>query len=448
VSLADDVRAHFPALARIEGGHVAAYLDGPGGSQAPESVIEAMADHLRRGTANDGGAFTTSLATIALVDEARRAAADLVNCAPEEIAFGWNMTTLNFQLAHAVARTMSPGDEVIVTDLDHDANVSPWLRVAEDHGLTIRVAPLGPDATLDVDALEALIGERTRVVAFTLASNAVGSIPDAARIAAAARRAGALSWADAVHFTPHRRPDRAALGIDVLLCSPYKFFGPHLGIAAIRRDLAETWPADRVRPASEDPPGHRFETGTPSFEALAGMVAAVDYLAALGSGADRRAQLADAYGRIRAHEDALSVLVLDRLAAIDGVTLHGPRRHAARRRAHAHLLLHRRRRRAARGERAAGRAGDLHVGRQLLRPVAHAVARPRGARRRRPRGLPALQQRGGGRAPLRCGGGHRRRPAAAPARGARARRGARVGRWPPPPSRLRVCAGPRRSPRR
>jgi cysteine desulfurase family protein (TIGR01976 family) len=313
----DVVRPLFPALARG-----AAYLDGPGGSQAPDAVIEAIAAHLRSGTANDGGAFATSRDTIALVAAARRSAAELTGSAPEEIAFGANMTTLNFLLAHAVARTLEPGDEIVVTDLDHDANVSPWLRVADDHGLVVKHAPLDPDtATLDVDALEALMGERTKVVAFTLASNAVGAVPDARRIAAAARAAGALAWADAVHYTPHRRPHRAELGVDVLLCSPYKFFGPHLGIAAIRRDLAESLPADRVRPASETPPGHRFETGTPSFEALAGTVAAIAYLKdTLGDG-----DLDTAYARIRAHEEALSRAVLDRLDATPGVTLYGPR---------------------------------------------------------------------------------------------------------------------------
>ena len=227
------------------------------------------------------------------------------------------MTTLNFLLAHAVARTLEPGDEIVVTELDHDANIAPWLRVAGDHDLVVRTAPVRPDATLDVDALEALIGDRTRIVAFTLASNATGTITDAPRIVRAAHDAGALAWADAVHLAPHRRPDRAALGVDVLLCSPYKFFGPHLGIAAIRRDLAETWPADRVRPASESPPGHRFETGTPSFEALAGLVATVDYLRSLGDGLD------DAYARVRAHEEALSRAVLERLAGLDAVTVHG-----------------------------------------------------------------------------------------------------------------------------
>jgi cysteine desulfurase family protein (TIGR01976 family) len=317
------VRPLFPALARTVDGRPAAFLDGPGGSQAPASVIDAMAAQLRGGTANDGGVFATSRETIELIARARHAAAALTGSAPEEIAFGANMTTLNFLLAHAVARTLERGDEIVVTQLDHDANIAPWVRVADDHGLVVRTAPVTAEATLDVDALEALVGSRTRVVAFTLASNAVGSITDARRIVAAAHAAGALAWADAVHYAPHRRPDRRALGGDVLLCSPYKVFGPHLGIAAIRRDLAETWPADRVRPASEEPPGHRFETGTPSFEALAGLVAAVDYVAGLGSGDGLEGRLDAAYARIGAHEEALTRHVLERLGAIDGVTLHG-----------------------------------------------------------------------------------------------------------------------------
>ncbi len=308
------VRRAFPALSAD-----AAFLDGPAGSQVPRTVADAMRDQLLAGTANEGGAFATSVAADALVDTARAAAAELTASAAAEIAFGPNMTTLNFALAHAVARTLAPGDEIVVTDLDHDANVAPWLRVAEDHRLVVRTAPVDPaDVTLDLDALEALLGPRTRVVAFTLASNAVGSIPDARRIADAAHRAGALAWADGVHLAPHRRPDRAAVGADVLLCSPYKFFGPHLGIASIRRDLAESWPADRVRPAAQDPPGHRFETGTPSFESLAGLVAAIEYLRGLGGG-----DLGAAYEAIRAREDALSVRVLEGLPELGHVTLHG-----------------------------------------------------------------------------------------------------------------------------
>jgi cysteine desulfurase family protein (TIGR01976 family) len=318
--LAAQVRPLFPALAREgDDGSPVAYLDGPGGSQAPVAVIEAIASRLRAGVANDGGVFATSRETIALLAAARGAAARLTGSTPDEVAFGANMTTLNFLLAHAVARTLAPGDEIVVTELDHDANVAPWVAVAADHDLVVRVAPVRrDDVTLDVDALEALVGERTKVVAFTLASNAVGSIVDARRVVAAAHRVGALAWGDAVHFAPHRRPDRRALGLDVLLCSPYKVFGPHLGLASLSRELAETLPADRVRPASEDPPGHRFETGTPSFEALAGFVAAVEYLESLGGG-----DLDAAYARIRSHEEEVSGHVLGRLSAIAGLTLFG-----------------------------------------------------------------------------------------------------------------------------
>jgi selenocysteine lyase/cysteine desulfurase len=182
------VRRRFPALSREQDGRPVAYLDGPGGSQAPDTVIDAIAGHLRGGSANDGGVFATSLETIALLADARAAAAAMTGSEPDEIAFGANMTTLSFLLAHAVARTFAPGDEVVVTALDHDANVAPWLRVAEDHGLVVRRAGVRADATLDTDALLALIGERTRVVAVTLASNAVGSITDVAPIAEAARR--------------------------------------------------------------------------------------------------------------------------------------------------------------------------------------------------------------------------------------------------------------------
>jgi cysteine desulfurase family protein (TIGR01976 family) len=318
------LRRHFPALRRIVDGRPAAYLDGPGGSQVPDVVIDAMTNYLRGSNANLGGAFVTSVESDALYDRAREAGADFTGSAPDEIAFGANMTTLNFSLARAVGRTLEAGDEIVVTQLDHDGNVSPWLWVARDFGLTVRTAPIRTeDATLDLDALEAIIGERTRVVAFTLASNAVGSKPDARRIVAAAHRAGALAWADAVHYAPHDRIDRAGLGLDVVVCSPYKFFGPHLGMAAIRRDLAERLPADRVRPASESPAGHRFETGTQSHEALAGFVAAVDYLAELGAGATRRERLDAAYARIVRHEASLSERAIRRLTAIPRLRLYG-----------------------------------------------------------------------------------------------------------------------------
>ena len=308
------LRSLFPARASD-----AAFFVGPGGSQGPQSLIEAIAGCLRDANANLGGAFATSRAADELLGRARLAAADFTGGEPEGIAFGANMTTLNFQLAHAVARTMSPGDEIVVTALDHDANVSPWLVVAADHDLVVRTAPLRvEDMTLDIDALEDLIGERTRVVAFTLASNAVGSIPDAGRIAAAAHGAGALAWADGVHMAPHRRLRARELGLDVVLCSPYKFFGPHLGIAAIRPDLAASLPADRVRPSAEDPPGHRFETGTQSHEAIAGALAAVEYLRALG---DR--DLDAGFSLIEEHETKLTARFLS--AIPDGVELYGIR---------------------------------------------------------------------------------------------------------------------------
>jgi cysteine desulfurase family protein (TIGR01976 family) len=318
------IRSRFPALSAREGGRLVSYLDGPGGSQVPREVLDAMLGYLERDNANLGGAFRASRASDDVMEAGRAAIADFVGGHPDEIAFGANMTTLNFLLAHAVTRTLAPGDEIITTWLDHDANVSPWLLVAEDRGLVVHQVGVGePDLDIDLDELEGLISERTRVVAFTLASNAVGTIPDSRRIAELAHRVGALAWADAVHYAPHRRIDVATLGVDVLLCSPYKFFGPHLGCAWARRELFESWPADRVRPADEHPAGHRFETGTQSHEAIAGATAAVDYIASLGDGADRRAQLDDAYARIRGHEEELAAHALRRLSAIPGLRVYG-----------------------------------------------------------------------------------------------------------------------------
>jgi cysteine desulfurase family protein (TIGR01976 family) len=318
------IRARFPALAAREGGRLVSYLDGPGGSQVPREVLDAMLGYLERDNANLGGVFRASRASDDVIDAGRAAIADFVGGQPEEIAFGANMTTLNFLLAHAVTRTFEPGDEIVTTWLDHDANVSPWLLVAKDRGLVVhQVDVIEPELDLDYDQLERLINERTRVVAFTLASNAVGTMPDARRVAQLAHQVGALAWADGVHYAPHRRIDVAALGVDVLLCSPYKFFGPHLGCAWARKELLQSWPADRVRPADEFPAGHRFETGTQSHEAIAAATAAVDYLASLGDGSDRRARLDDAYDRIRAHEEDLSAHALRRLSAIPGLTVYG-----------------------------------------------------------------------------------------------------------------------------
>lgn len=321
----DRIRARFPALRRQIDGFPVVYLDGPGGSQTPDAVATAVADYLTATNANAGGPFLTSIATDRLLRDARRAAADFLGCTAEEVVFGANTTTINFLLAHALARTLDPGDEIVVTELDHDANVAPWLLIAADHGLAVRTAPLDAcDGTLQEGAVEDLISPRTRLVACTLASNALGSITDIRRVGAAAHNVGALVWVDGVHLAPHRRLNRAAIGADVLLTSAYKYFGPHLGIAAVRSDLARTLPADRVRPADEVPAGHRFETGTLSHEAIAGFVAAIEYLESLGAEGNNRCSRLDlAYARIEAHENALTTHTLQRLSKIPGLRLYG-----------------------------------------------------------------------------------------------------------------------------
>ena len=234
------------------------------------------------------------------------------------------MTTINFNLVHSFCRTLEPGDEIVITALDHDANVSPWLLCAKDHGLVVRIADVR-DGDLQVEpaALEAVVGPRTKVCAFTLASNAVGTMPAARALADVAHSVGALAWMDCVHYAPHRRIDVKALGADVLLCSPYKFFGPHQGLGFAREELLASWPADRVRPAGELPAGHRFETGTMSHESLAGVKAAIDFVASLGEGADRRAKLDAAFRDIVAYESALTARMLDGLAEVPGMTLYG-----------------------------------------------------------------------------------------------------------------------------
>jgi cysteine desulfurase family protein (TIGR01976 family) len=319
------IRGQFSALSRSVGGSPVVYLDGPGGSQTPDAVTRAVAGYLSASNANLGGPFPTSQDTERLLHDARDAAADFLGCTVEEVVFGANTTTINFLLAHALSRTLEPGNEIVVTELDHDANVSPWLLVAADRGLVVRTAPLKTsDGTLDETALTGLLSPRTRVVACTLASNAHGSIPDVRRIANAAHEAGALMWVDGVHMAPHHRLDRAGVGADVLLTSPYKYFGPHLGVAAVHSELARSLPADRVRPALETPAGHRFETGTLSHEAIAGFLAAIEYLESLGGLiGNRRDRLDVAYTRIAAHESLLTRHTLERLGEIRGLKLYG-----------------------------------------------------------------------------------------------------------------------------
>jgi cysteine desulfurase family protein (TIGR01976 family) len=270
-------RARFSALQRD-----LVFFDGPGGTQVPDEVIEAIGAYLRESNSNVSGPYETSRRTEALVERSRATAARFLGCAAEETVFGPNMTTLNFALSRTAGREFRAGDEILVTRLDHDANVSPWLELARDRDLTVRFADIHEDTSLDMDDLEGQLDERTRVVAFPVVSNAVGTLTDVARISELAHRAGAIAWADAVHYGPHGRIDVAAMGVDVLVCSPYKFFGPHLGIAAVRREVAERWRPYKVRPQSDEPLGHRFETGTPAYELWAGFIAAVEYIESLG----------------------------------------------------------------------------------------------------------------------------------------------------------------------
>ncbi|HEX6491697.1 MAG TPA: cysteine desulfurase-like protein [Gaiellaceae bacterium] len=271
------VRGRFSALQRR-----LAFFDGPGGTQTPDEVIDAIANYLRDSNANVGGPYETSRRTDQLVEDARLVGAGFLGCSPQEIVFGANMTTLNFALSRAAAREWRQGDEVLVTQLDHDANVSPWLELAHDLGLVVQFAGLRDDTTLDLDDLAAKLSERTRVVAFPWASNAVGTLVDVGRVAALAHEAGALAWVDAVHYGPHGPIDVAAAGVDVLVCSPYKFYGPHLGLAYANSELLERWRPYKVRPAADEPLGHRYETGTLPHELLAGFVAAVEYIDSIG----------------------------------------------------------------------------------------------------------------------------------------------------------------------
>jgi cysteine desulfurase family protein (TIGR01976 family) len=271
------VRARFSALDRPT-----AFFDGPGGTQVPDEVVAAMTAYLREANANLGGHFQTSRRSDQVVAEAHTDAARFFGCSPEEVGFGQNMTTLNFALSRTVGRELRAGDEIVVTRLDHDGNVAPWLELAHDLELTVRFADIREDCTLDMEDLERQLSERTRVVAFPWASNAVGTITDVRAVADLAHEAGALAWVDAVHYAPHGPIDVAAAGVDVLVCSPYKFFGPHLGLFYGRREVLERWRPYKVRPAPDDPVGQRFETGTLPHEALAGFCAAVAYLESLG----------------------------------------------------------------------------------------------------------------------------------------------------------------------
>jgi len=320
-----DLRSQFPALQRTVDGRPAVFLDGPGGTQSPGRVIDAMAAYLRHGSSNLGGPFLTSREADAAADDARRAMMDMLNARrPEEIVFGQNMTSLTFSISRAIAQTWQPGDEIVVTRLDHDANISPWLRAAEDRGAIVRWLDFRPvDCTLALEQLPALLNERTRLVAVNYASNAVGTISDVGRVAALAHQAGALVYVDAVHYAPHDLIDVQSLDCDFLACSVYKFFGPHTGVLYGKYHLLDRLNAYKVRPASDAPPG-KWETGTQSFESLCGVTAAVDYLAQLGgSKGTRRERLAVAMNAIKDYEAQLSEYFLREARRVPGLRVYG-----------------------------------------------------------------------------------------------------------------------------
>jgi cysteine desulfurase family protein (TIGR01976 family) len=320
----DRIRDGFPSLERKVGGEPAAYLDGPGGTQVHGTVIEAMSDFMRTGGSNLGGSFDSSIETVAVVDGARSAVADLLGSQPSEIVFGQNMTSLTYAMSRALARTWSPANNVVVTRLDHDANVTPWVQAAKTAGCEIRFVDFDPDngCRLDLASLSAALDDRTALVAFTHASNAVGTLPPVSEIVDAAHAVGALTYVDAVHYTPHAAVDVAATGTDFLACSAYKWFGPHIGCLYGKAELLTSIEPFKLRPSPDAAPD-RWETGTQSFESLAGVTAAVDYIASLGSGSTRRERIVDAYGHIGAAESSISERFLAGVADMPHITLFG-----------------------------------------------------------------------------------------------------------------------------
>jgi cysteine desulfurase family protein (TIGR01976 family) len=320
------LRAEFPALRREQGGRPVAFLDGPGGTQVPQRVIDAVATYLRDTNANHGGAFATSEASDAMAHDAHAAVADLLGAArPDEIKFGYNMSTLTLHIGRSIGATLSPGDEIVVTTLDHEANVSTWEAMAADRGLTVRTVDIREDdVTLDLEDLESKLSNRTKLVAIGYASNAVGTINPVREIVARAHEVGALTYVDAVAYAPHGPIDVRALDTDFLVCSAYKWFGPHLGALYGKADVFDALPAFKVRPAED-----RFETGTAAFESIAGTLAATDYLRDVGrrfgapAGDDRRSELVAGMTAIVDYEQRLVRRLLDGLGAIRGVTIHG-----------------------------------------------------------------------------------------------------------------------------
>src|SRR5882724_12045582 len=321
------VRAQFPSLSQTVNGQPAVFLDGPGGTQVPQRVIDAVSDYLKQSNANTHGAFATSQRTDAILDEARSAMADFFNCLPNEVAFGPNMTTLTYAVSRAIGRELAAGDEILLTRLDHDANVSPWLAL-EERGVKIQFIDIREDdCTLNMDDLISKITDHTKLVAVGYASNAVGTINPIKEIVHRAHRHGALTYVDAVHYAPHGPIDVASLGCDFLVCSTYKFFGPHMGVLYGGDEFLERFRPYKLR-ANTDSIPNCWEWGTLNHECIAGITACVEYLADLGRKAvpatsTRREALLAAYSTIQQHERALFEQLVIGLRAIPGLKLYG-----------------------------------------------------------------------------------------------------------------------------
>lgn len=326
----EEIRTQFPALQRLHRGHTVAYFDGPGGTQVPRPVVEAMADYLYHHNANTHWAYPTSAETDQLLEDARLAFADFLGCEPDTIAFGNNMTTLTFHVARAIGRRLQQGEEIIVTDLDHHANIDPWLDLARERGLVVRHARFdAATGALDWNHLESLISDRTRVLAVGAASNALGTINDVTRACRLARSAGALSYVDAVHYAAHYPPAVRDWDCDFVACSAYKFYGPHAAVLHGRKELLDQLRLPRLVPAPNNAP-ERLETGTQNHEGIAGAAAAVNFLASLAQGTSRRERLRAAALAIHERTKAQLAVLWSGLAATDGVTLYGPGPEASR----------------------------------------------------------------------------------------------------------------------
>jgi cysteine desulfurase family protein (TIGR01976 family) len=330
VASVETIRAHFPALNRTHGDVPVAYFDGPGGTQVPRSVVDAMRDYLFHHNANTHWRYPTSIETDACIASARESVADFLGATAAQVAFGANMTTLNFHLARALGWQWSKGDEIVITELDHHANVAPWRALERERGVTIRSVPFDPETgLLQWDALEQAIGKRTKLVAIGAASNALGTVTDVRRACALARAAGALSFVDAVHFAPHALVDVRNIDCDFLAYSAYKAYGPHIGVLYGRFPLFETLDIPKLVPAPNAAPD-RWETGTGNHEGMVGAGAAVEFMASLSSGPDRRARLVTTFAELHRRGQRLVEQLWNGLAAIDGVRLYGPEPHHPR----------------------------------------------------------------------------------------------------------------------